>query len=134
MSGEKVSIQLFCESDACFVFCWGDWDKSKKDKKKVSSCCHEFYTPSLSIQWLIHLFTHSAFRRELDTIFKPEQSGDQWAKVHAVFIFLSAVVSILTSAKNHYSSSATSTSFIFALPSKMEAEQKLITTTQESLN
>lgn len=93
-------------------------------KKKVSSCCCEFYTPSLSIKWLIHLFTHSVFRRKLDTIFKPEQSGDQWAKVHAVFIFLSAIVSILTSAKNHYSSSPTSTSLIFALPSKMEAEKK----------
>lgn len=67
----------------------------------------------------------------MDTIFKPGQPGDQRAKVHAVYIFLSAVVSILTAAKNHYSPSPTSSSFIFSV--KWRQKKKLLTTTQQSL-
>lgn len=63
----------------------------------------------------------------MDTIFKPGQPGDQRAKVHAVYIFLSAVVSVLTSAKNHYSSSPTSSSFSFVQPLPVKWRRKKTT-------
>lgn len=56
------------------------------------------------------------FRRELDTIFKPGQAGDQRAKVHVMYIFFVAVVSILTATKILYLSPPVSSSFSFLVP------------------
>lgn len=95
---------------------------------KVFSWFHGFYTHSLKL-------THFMFRTEFDTIFKPGEAGDQWAKVHAVYIFLIAVVSILTSTKNLYSSLPASSFFSFVLPFQENGggKKNLFTTTQQCL-
>lgn len=100
-------------SERCFIELTGVLF-TQEGKKKMPCGSTGFTLTRSSYQQLIHRNTHFVFKRKLGAIFKPGQSEDQRAKVHAMYIFLSAVVCSLT-CLNPLFAFLTSSSFSFAL-------------------